>query len=334
MTDDSMCVEDCKYDGTSKYTLIRCCSCMRWFHDKCLNVAKEDIKGIWACTICRQIPSKIDEILNFTKTLATDFTKLSKTLLDRDTELIMKERRLEEADQTIAMLQNRVKLLEFKLQDTVLHYTQDLKSNVNFKDSEENKTDAVMDPPNYADVVINSTQVPQFDNNELPAELGKYINRENQGIPARTSDWQTVQNQKHKSQSKPAPMSASMKKQLPPTTLPSKSIAGNRRTNVLAAAPRLTTVRATNFDLQTEPDTVSSYVSDFLDIDVALVHVERLPPPPHITVPRYTCFSITVPFAYNEKIFTEDLWPHGIFVKRMSNRHKIKNGGSNTNNQM
>jgi lysophospholipase L1-like esterase len=74
MTDKLHCIAACKHGrkaGKSKeWTLIRCCICMDWFHETCIDgPSQSGASGIWTCPSCRILPALV-------KTLVTEITSL------------------------------------------------------------------------------------------------------------------------------------------------------------------------------------------------------------------------------------------------------------------
>ena len=67
------CIADCKggkKKGGKDPEMLRCCSCMRWFHLACVN---EKGEGIWNCPSCQKLPFMVTELLDMVKTLTDDF---------------------------------------------------------------------------------------------------------------------------------------------------------------------------------------------------------------------------------------------------------------------
>lgn len=87
MTDDStlvktpevFCVPSCKGEGKAKkgkqWEMVRCCMCMKWFHQSCVNETENS--GIWNCPDCRLLPSIVRTLLDTVKTLKQDMATLS-----------------------------------------------------------------------------------------------------------------------------------------------------------------------------------------------------------------------------------------------------------------
>ena len=50
--------------------MVRCCTCMRWFHVPCVN---DDTGGVWNCLSCRTLPHNVKELMELVKALTTEF---------------------------------------------------------------------------------------------------------------------------------------------------------------------------------------------------------------------------------------------------------------------
>lgn len=66
------CYPFCKKRKSGKGDMTRCCICMLWFHDTCINVAIPDdlSAGIWLCIECRDFPE-------YTRDISKDIIMLS-----------------------------------------------------------------------------------------------------------------------------------------------------------------------------------------------------------------------------------------------------------------
>ena len=54
------CISGCKHaSGRGGGTMIRCCTCMTWFHTRCLNLSQEEAAGVWSCFSCRDLTSHV-----------------------------------------------------------------------------------------------------------------------------------------------------------------------------------------------------------------------------------------------------------------------------------
>ena len=73
------CLQSCKFDGLeSKQPMIRCCMCMQYYHDKCIDDTEDEINAssIWHCAICRELPSLIKNELIAVRKTNTDLVSL------------------------------------------------------------------------------------------------------------------------------------------------------------------------------------------------------------------------------------------------------------------
>ena len=58
--------------------MIRCNWCQLWFHERCMNIDKDETVGFWACTVCRDLPRtvlRISEQLSAIANTNMDVTK-------------------------------------------------------------------------------------------------------------------------------------------------------------------------------------------------------------------------------------------------------------------
>ena len=80
---DRWCFDDCKYEGkyegkskagAKSSEMVRCCSCMNWYHEDCVKAKEKNgnFSGVWQCFSCRRIPSYIAELLQEMKNLRED----------------------------------------------------------------------------------------------------------------------------------------------------------------------------------------------------------------------------------------------------------------------
>ena len=73
------CLPTCKYKGNeAKQPMVRCCLCMNYFHDHCINDTSEEINAskIWTCNVCRKMPSLIMDELKAIRQTNADLVKL------------------------------------------------------------------------------------------------------------------------------------------------------------------------------------------------------------------------------------------------------------------
>ena len=68
---DKHCIPNCNSKSKS---MIRCCTCMKWFHTICVN-EKSDHEGIWNCFICRNCPNLINKLCFELQLTRRDITK-------------------------------------------------------------------------------------------------------------------------------------------------------------------------------------------------------------------------------------------------------------------
>lgn len=66
--DTKYCSASCKFGGKEKtdgidLTLIRCCTCMKWYHEECCPAGDHEATGIWNCLVCRASPLLIQQLM-------------------------------------------------------------------------------------------------------------------------------------------------------------------------------------------------------------------------------------------------------------------------------
>ncbi len=59
---DGMCIEGCTLKGRAKNKMIRCCLCVIWFHEECVNISNDTESGIWTCPECRLINGRVKDL--------------------------------------------------------------------------------------------------------------------------------------------------------------------------------------------------------------------------------------------------------------------------------
>ncbi|CAC5410979.1 KDM5 [Mytilus coruscus] len=52
----------CICNSTARGDMIRCDWCRDWFHEKCMDIKKNEKIGFWVCSVCRDIPMSIKRI--------------------------------------------------------------------------------------------------------------------------------------------------------------------------------------------------------------------------------------------------------------------------------
>ena len=78
-----MCI--CQQPPSGK--MIQCNWCQEWFHNKCMNIKRDDNILFWICLNCRTLPKIVREIQNQLLLLSTCNQDLTKSLVDK-TEMI------------------------------------------------------------------------------------------------------------------------------------------------------------------------------------------------------------------------------------------------------
>ena len=79
----------CLQDGTCKFdrkegarSMIRCSSCMVWFHNKCME-EPEQLEGFWACYSCRKMSTRISKQETTVEKLTTMIDEVLKVLSEK-----------------------------------------------------------------------------------------------------------------------------------------------------------------------------------------------------------------------------------------------------------
>ena len=60
--------------------MTRCCTCMTWFHDRCIENDGSP-EAIWVCDTCRLVPSTLVDVQNKLKGFMDAFTAQTTCLL-------------------------------------------------------------------------------------------------------------------------------------------------------------------------------------------------------------------------------------------------------------
>ena len=116
------CMEPCKYDRKSKKNniqleMIRCCFCMHWYHEDCLNV-KSDAAVVWYCPSCSCMPGNISKILEELLNLREDMKALKADNIKTKDGLSEIETQYENLKKDNTSLRGQVSKLESQLQNT------------------------------------------------------------------------------------------------------------------------------------------------------------------------------------------------------------------------
>ena len=62
--------------------MIKCIMCMKWHHDKCVDIKKDDPLGAWTCYKCRKVSTNVDKLTDAVSNLTTLVERMS-TLLEK-----------------------------------------------------------------------------------------------------------------------------------------------------------------------------------------------------------------------------------------------------------
>lgn len=118
MTSGEICLPDCKHSGeynVDSVASVRCCLCMRYYHLECHNVSKKEIKNIWNCYTCRNLPSSVETMLLLVRDLSQDFMKLSLSSLNREKDLVDCEMKLQTVRKEVDKKELLIRDLELKV---------------------------------------------------------------------------------------------------------------------------------------------------------------------------------------------------------------------------
>lgn len=102
------CTVTCKHDRKERKEMLRCCTCMVWYHLDCLCISKAEAKGFWTCLECRLLPKKVLAMYNTLQTITDTVVQLQtnmSTIMNTNTEL---EKRITEKDNKCSELINTV----------------------------------------------------------------------------------------------------------------------------------------------------------------------------------------------------------------------------------
>ncbi len=110
----SICVESCQAEEECES--INCVLCHRKFHSDCVDIA--DTNRTWSCTQCRQLPSKVDQLLDtvnklvsLTESLLTKRDEDSKKLTNIDLEQVLATENITVITQSVDDIKTQVSKL-------------------------------------------------------------------------------------------------------------------------------------------------------------------------------------------------------------------------------
>ena len=118
------CVPSCKYDGKEKrgkqtLDMTRCCFCMYWFHNECMNIKDGEKNVVWQCQSCRLVPANISKLLCEMTHLRNDLQSLENVQRTSQDSLKKIEDKCEELSKENAALKTQVTSLSLQLQQKV-----------------------------------------------------------------------------------------------------------------------------------------------------------------------------------------------------------------------
>ena len=113
----SFCIEECKYENKKQSkSMERCCMCMRWFHQTCVGIKKDDPPGVWNCESCRNIHSDVLYLKTSMKKLMATVSTMAKTMNSLNSTLIEKTTAGAKLETENQALREQVNSLTQKLQ--------------------------------------------------------------------------------------------------------------------------------------------------------------------------------------------------------------------------
>ena len=121
----------CKYDrkeGAS--SMIRCSSCMVWFHNKCME-KPEHLEGFWSCYSCRKMSTRISKLETTVEKLTTMVDEVLKVLSEKHDEYNCN---IQNAEKTITDLRKENVELTKKMGISYSKMVQNNTSNLEKKD--------------------------------------------------------------------------------------------------------------------------------------------------------------------------------------------------------
>ncbi len=87
------CYQTCKARHRFIGQMTRCCMCMIWFHNKCIDEISDEEKStaVWLCKVCRENPKLIQTLLDRVGNIESLVEEHTSLLLEvRDAELAHK----------------------------------------------------------------------------------------------------------------------------------------------------------------------------------------------------------------------------------------------------
>ena len=127
----------CLQDGTCKFdrkegasSMIRCSSCMVWFHNKCME-EPEQLEGFWSCYSCRKMSTRISKLETTVEKLTTMVDEVLKVLSEKHDEF---NSNIQNAEKTITDLRKENVELTKKMSISYAKMVQNNTSNLEKKD--------------------------------------------------------------------------------------------------------------------------------------------------------------------------------------------------------
>ena len=71
-----LCISGCRHGTRGGGEMIRCCTCGKWFHIKCLRLSQDECAGVWPCYDCRTIAQDLKSTKENVQTLTLLVQKL------------------------------------------------------------------------------------------------------------------------------------------------------------------------------------------------------------------------------------------------------------------
>ena len=110
----SKCCDTCsvkfKTKSKTKFAEIQCSLCMKWFHDQCVGIAKDQPVGLWLCLTCRKIPQQMQNEVACIKDDVQDLKASTQLILSAVRDLaVKKENTIGEINDKLAALNKQVK---------------------------------------------------------------------------------------------------------------------------------------------------------------------------------------------------------------------------------
>lgn len=298
--------------------MIRCCVCMTWFHELCLNLPPAELAGVWTCHTCRELPNTVNRILDICSDLRDKIFSLTSRLDDKELKILQLEEEIIDRDRIIKHKSDEIVALHLQLADNPIPMTTSDGTLHQITEIPLNRTLTYRDaflapkPPNSAirDVLPQPQRPSNIKETDAQSQVTNVKPSNTLRSAARVFFPRTTFND-------PKPIQPT---QRTTTIKGSLNVPSMHR---VAAAPRRSSVRVNFLSLDTQAEDLCKHVREKLLVED--IQVEHIEPPPTVTQPTYNCFKVSGPHTVFQQLLSPELWPTGLTVKPFRTRRVVPN---------